>query len=128
MTEEKVFSVSYESTVRLTSQDIDDIMVDAFEGGITYWCGKADVVGDYLGEYASDQISRGGSLVLYDNGSSDKWELTLEKFLNGIKLWLMNDADVYHGVHEGRLDAGQLDSCAADSIVQYALFGEVVFG
>ena len=51
--DEKVFTVKVEINVKLTQQDIDDIMVAALEGGITYWCFKAEVVGDYLGQYAN---------------------------------------------------------------------------
>ena len=105
--------------MEVTRQNIDDIMVSALEGGINYWCRKAEVVGgNYLGEYASDQISRGGSLMLYDIESSDKWELTLEKFMAGLKMY----------VGEGEFDPDQIDGCAADCIVQYALFGKLVFG
>ena len=46
--------------VRVSNEDIDDIMVSALEGGINYWCRKAEVKGEYLREYASDQISSGG--------------------------------------------------------------------
>lgn len=114
--------------VNITSQDIDDIMVCALEGGVNYWCRKAKVVGKYLGEYAHEQISRGGSLVLYDAESSDKWELTLDKFLNGVKLAL--EQGVGFGVNpaDGSIDTCEIDSLAADCIVQLALFGEVVFG
>ena len=41
-------------------------MVTALEGGINYWCRRAKVVGEYLGEAAIDQISRGGSLILQE--------------------------------------------------------------
>ena len=47
-----------ELEVVVTQEDIDDIMAGALEGGINYWCGEAEVVGNYLGEYASEQISR----------------------------------------------------------------------
>ena len=50
--------------VTVTERDIDDIMSCALDGGICYWCKEANVVGEYLGEYASDQISRGGKLEL----------------------------------------------------------------
>ena len=70
MNDEK-FRVSISLDVDLSQQDIDDIMVVALEGGINYWCREAEVVGEYLGEYASDQISRGGSLILHDAESSD---------------------------------------------------------
>ena len=61
---EKKFTVRAQIEVNLSQQDIDDIMVTALEGGINYWCRRAKVVGEYLGEAASDQISRGGSLIL----------------------------------------------------------------
>lgn len=128
MVQETGFPISYETTVIITSQDIDDIVCTALEGGITYWCCKAKVVGEYLGEYASDQISRGGKLILYDAESDDKWTLTRGNFLNGLRLWLMNGMDVDHGVYEGKLDTGAIDASSADCIIQYALFGKIVFG
>ena len=123
---EKKFTVRAQIEVNLSQQDIDDIMVTALEGGINYWCRKAEVVGEYLGEYASDQISRGGSLILHDSESSDKWELTLEKFLNGVKLYFEDGCHVQ--VEDNRIDAGDIDAGDADCIIQFALFGEVVFG
>ena len=118
-----------EVRARLTQEDIDDIMVGALEGGINYWCREAEVVGEYLGEYASEQISRGGALTLYDAESSDKWTLDLEKFLNGVKLWLQNGDDRYGALQrDGALDTGEIDGEMADMIVQYAIFGEVQFG
>ena len=41
---------------KLNMQDIDDIMACALEGGINYWCSEAKVIGEYLGEYASEQM------------------------------------------------------------------------
>ena len=32
--------------VTITSEDIDDIMVAALEGGITHWCRRVEVVGE----------------------------------------------------------------------------------
>lgn len=129
MSTEKKFEVKAEVGAVLTQENIDDIMVGALEGGINYWCQEAEVVGDYLGEYASDQISRGGKLILHDAESSDKWELDLEKFLNGVKLWVQNGDDAYGAVQrDGTVDTCQIDAEMADLIVQYALFGEVVFG
>lgn len=129
MNAEKKFEVHAETVFQLTRQDVDDIMVGALEGGINYWCREAEVVGDYLGEYASDQISRGGKLILHDAESNDKWELDLEKFLNGMKLWVQNGDDNYGAVQkDGTVDTCQIDAEMADLIVQYALFGGVVFG
>ena len=60
-------SISVVFNFALSDEDIDDIMSAALDGGITYWCCKAKVVGKYLGEYASEQIARGGVLLLYDS-------------------------------------------------------------
>ncbi len=126
---DKKFPVHIEMNGTITQQDIDNLMCTALEGGITYWCREAEVVGEYLGEYASDQISRGGKLILHDAESSDKWELDIEKLMQGMKLWVENGDDRYHAIQpDGSVDCGEIDGEMADLIVQYALFGEVVFG
>ena len=112
----------------ISDEDIDDIMSAAMDGGITYWCGRAEVVGEYLGEYASEQISRGGTLKLYDiEDPKTVYELTLDKFLNGLRLWLENER-AFALTEAGRLDVGQIDAAAADTIIQYALFCDIVYG
>jgi len=111
----------------ISNEDIDDIMSAALDGGITYWCGKAEVVGDYLGEYASEQISRRGALKLFDLESDDVWELTFEKFMTGLRLWIENERP-YMVIEGIKLDTGSIDALAADAIIQYALFNDIVFG
>lgn len=116
-------------TVVITKQDIDDIMVSALEGGINYWCKAAKVVEDkYYGEFASDQISRGGSLRLYDYEEDEQYILTLEKFLNGVQLAFKEGYGDNWYSEDGRLDVANIDAESADIIVQLALFGEVVYG
>ena len=117
--------IKYEVTY--TQQDIDDILCSALEGGITYWCGEAEVVGEHLGDFASDQISRGGILKLYDNEDDACYELTLEKFQKGLQKFLEERGKEVIDEH-GALDTTELDANDADLIVQYALFGEVVYG
>lgn len=123
----KKYSVSAVINFIVSDEDIDDIMSAALDGGITYWCCKAEVVGEYFGEYASEQISRGGTLKLYDIEDSTVSELTLDKFLNGLRLWIENER-AFELTDAGRLDVGQIDALAADAIIQYALFDDVVFG
>lgn len=118
----KKFDIDCTVKHTITTKDIDDIMADALEGGITYWCGRAEVVGDYLGEYASDQISRGGSLVLYDIEDEDEhWTLDLNDFVAGYK------SSIEQGFWSGDFD-NDYDSTVADAIIQLAVFGEIVFG
>lgn len=123
------YNVEINKKYTVTPQDIDDIMATALEGGINYWCRKAKVVGEYLGECASDQISRGGSLILYDAESNDHWELNLEKLLCGIQKAIEDNwFDDYDWYVDGELDCCQIDAEVADTIVQLALFDDIVFG
>lgn len=46
MNGKKTYEIPLERTVKVTQQDIDDIMVSALEGGIDYWCGEAEVIED----------------------------------------------------------------------------------
>lgn len=133
MTDEKKFEVHAEITAQLTQQDVDDIMVSALEGGICYWSDCAEVVGCYLSEYASGQISRGGKLKIhvdepFDEANTEWYELDMEKFAQGFRLWLENGGDRYGAVSNGEVDTCEIDGEMADLIIQYALFGEVVYG
>lgn len=133
MTDEKKFEVYAEITVRLTQQDVDDIMVSALEGGICYWSDCVEVVDRYLSEYASGQISRGGKLKIhvdepFDEANTEWYELDMEKFAQGFRLWLENGGDRYGAVSNGEVDTCEIDGEMADLIIQYALFGEVVYG
>lgn len=117
--------------VVITNEDIDDIMCIALEGGITYWCEKVEVVGGYLGEFASDQISRGGTLILFDSEEDKQYELTKEKLINGILMYLkqpVGDDFLEMVDHKLHLDTACVDAIVADAIVQYALFNEIVYG
>ena len=130
--------IKVEMSVVVTPEDIDDMMVSALEGGITYWCDEAKVIGDYLGKYASEQISRGGSLWLHciespDDSETDVYELTPDKFLRGLKMYLEDPNKPYDifdgsGEKELRIDCGMVDATVADMIIQYALFEDIVFG
>jgi len=122
------FLVVAEQKITLTKQDIDDIMVGALEGGINYWCRKAEVVGAYLGDYASEQIARDGVLMLHDSDEDKVYELTLEKFLNGFKLWVADGGGQCGAICDGEVDCCNIDAGDADSIIQYSLFGDIVFG
>jgi hypothetical protein len=98
----------------ITGDEIDDIMDSAMRG-ISYWAGSADVVGDYLGKYASEQISRGGRIKIYDAESEKTYVLTRGKFLKGM------------GLFTGNTEPTEIDDPAADSIIQLALFGRELY-
>jgi len=115
--------------VDITEEDIDDIVCAALEGGVNYWCNQVRTVGERLGEYASDQISLGGELEFRAGGN---WHtLNKEKLLKGIQMYVerSHSITITEDTRDGlRLDTCQVDTEVADVVIQYALFGEIVYG
>ena len=93
------------ATVEISNQDIDDIMCVAFDGGITYWARKAEVLGKYLGEYSYQQISRNGGLKIwliepFNERHTLSYYLTKSKFLEGLKRYLEDPEKPYNILYE----------------------------
>lgn len=122
------FRLNVSIEVEVTQEDIDDIMCAALEGGICYWCGGTEVVGKYLGEYGHEQISRGGILRLHDSEEDKTYELNRDKFMQGLKMFIENGNGDLVNIKNKRIDPADFDSECADSIIQYAVFGELVYG
>ena len=120
--------IKIEKTLTFTDENIGDLLVTAFEGGINYWCGKVKIIsvpkeheGKY--EFASDVIALGGVLKLYDAETSDTWELTLDKFLKGLERYCkITDIESAEELMDNH------DADTADGIIQYALFEKIIFG
>lgn len=110
--------------VGVSDSDIDDIMVTALEGGIEYWCSEVKVVGERLGIEISDQISMGGSLLISSDGDMVPCVLSKDNFLKGLVKYLSGHHEC---LYEGGIDLSCIDAGAADCIIQYALFDEIVF-
>jgi hypothetical protein len=118
-----------------SDEDISDLLVTALEGGINYWCRKAQKIrnddGTFVGvsaedqskvKYASDLIALGGKLKLYDIEDEDEsWELDLPMMLNGIKLYCEDRDESLTDLLDNH------DADTADAIVQFALFGKLEF-
>lgn len=124
-------SVKSNFNVVVTAEDIDEIMAAALEGGITYWCDEAKVVGNYLGKYGNEQISRGGQLLLHDIEEDETYMLDMEKFLKGLRMYLENPHpyDILEEIDNRlRIDTTNADAMVCDMIIQYALFDDVIYG
>ena len=109
---------------------VDDIMSTALDSSMLQcWCSEVNVVGRYLGEYASEQISRGGELELYEIEEETYRSLTLENFKTGLLKYFSEDYTPVARRHDGTwgVDPGMIDEIAADEIIQYALFEEIVY-
>jgi len=120
--------------MNITDQNIDDIICTAFEGGINYWCRCANVAdADWHGaEYASDVVSRGGTLfVIDDEDPKRELLLTKEKMIASIPIVFQRVMDKRGAGRRSSLEEwldGEYDAGDADMIIQQALFGEIIYG
>ena len=126
-------------TLRCSQEVCEDILCTAFEGGINYWAEdiaptreKRD--GDLGWAYT-------GGRVGYDDGDGELRgkDITCEKVAHGIATIMQAGIEegkrivrpsTYQYILEALVsgDTGMIDADIADTIVQVALFGEVVYG
>lgn len=112
---------------KIDGEFVDSVMCSAFEGGINYWCESAKAKdNDYKGaEYASEVISRGGTVVLKDAEEDETYEIDLDKFVKGYRKYVQWASEKNREVYT---DPAYIDAEIADIIVQYAVFDEIVYG
>ena len=114
--------------ILISDEDIDDIMSDIMDSpDVQEWVTSIDVVGKYKGEYASEQISRGGKLKV--NLTDDMHET-----VGGDKVHVLSKPILLEGLRcfvreypvcitQGRVWVSALDSHDMSTLLQYALFG-----
>ena len=132
---------NYNILVSRTINEIElfHIITTAFEGGINHWAclnnsheffkqeqevhKDYSIVGIILNLLVNNkfiELFDTESEYGYDDVRTDKFILTIEKMIEGIKKFLNE-----YGFDT---DLELLDSIDCDIIIQYALFGEVVYG
>jgi len=136
---EKGFGLKVTLDVVLTDEDVQDLVTTALCGGIGYWA-KLDNTGAEYDEAPADEcidetvarlLLEGRVVKLIDEEDGDVVDLTLDDLLTGVKMYIENGADSGLLEFDGgtvRLDMCYVDAEVADQIVQYGLFGEVVYG
>lgn len=129
----------------LTVGDLDDIFTTAIEGGIGYWSVLDNTTPEwkkarkqikdsgeepYWGTVAAKVLLNGDSIRFYDAEADEDdlqddeiWFLDMEKFKNGCKIYEQNRGSLIK-----KLEDGEFDAVEADCLIQYGVFGEVVFG
>ena len=109
--------------IDVSADDINEILVGAFEGGSNYWAGKVSVVDDDYkgGKYASDVVGLGGQIIVK---TLDDLELILTQkmMVKGIQQYVDEGGKNYP------FHSTQPDGYTYDTILQNALFKEVVYG
>ena len=70
---------------KITDDVLEDIFDTAMEGGITYWCGFRE--GSFI------DIIAGNAVTLTCSDDEEEFELTKDKLLAGIKMYLDETGD-----------------------------------
>lgn len=127
--------------VELSVQDMMDLLCTAFEGGVNYWVASVLGIGGDASklpegrmqiEHEYEWLAVGGMLEMTISGE-DKTVLYLsqDNLQKGLQEWIFrNSVQVYYDGErrDTALDLGNIDAGDADEIVQFALFGKLVFG
>ena len=138
-------NISLQVDLVITQELLDAILVTAFEGGINYWCSGAQqnneeaIFGRDFNDsnfaFYVDQKHR-FCYELYDTDSGDSFhnnvkgigytDLTIESLVKGIRKYIYHQNSMNEPINI--LAEGTWDVNDADMIVQFAVFGELVFG
>lgn len=133
----KTFNIEVKKTIKFTEEDLNDILCSCFEGGCGYWCcidntttewdeareklhlhGNTDpTIEDIILQILTD----GKSIRLIDQEDDVELHMTLESFINGI------GRSIESGFWSGS-NIWDVDGLVGDAIIQYAVFGEQVYG
>ena len=133
----KTFGIGITKEIKFTEEDLNDILCSCFEGGCDYWCCIDNGTPEW--DKARDELHQNGNelptfedvmlhmlmtekpIRLIDQEEDVTVYLTMENFLKGIKMSIENNFwsgfDTYH-----------VDGLVGDAIIQYAVFGEQVYG
>lgn len=120
-------------TKALTDQNAEDIVGTAWYGGITYWA--AELTADDVADEPE------GTLTTIKDENGGYYHLTVKDIQRAYAALLrLDQKHVNREIHgyiidswrnrndEDGIDCGDIDSDAADCIVQVACFDEVVYG
>ena len=126
--------------MKLTKELLENVMVTALEGGIGYWaCLLNDTPEweEYYEKFPDEPTSVVAAYMLWDGKTisfeHDYDETTDKPVVCSINLKDLERAcdqfkRVYHQTVQERFDNSEFDSDDADVIIQFACFGEVVYG
>lgn len=120
---------SYVIKKEVTANDIESVIVNCLEGGSNYWLGldnttdiwKKKPRGIPLSTWTTQMLLDGETIHFYDvEDEEETFTLTLDKLIEGFKL------NAEHRPNDCDLDSG--DATTSDCIIQYGIFGKVVYG
>lgn len=135
--------------IKITEEELSDLIGDALDSS-DYWIGKIRAVEkdkEEAKKYTtwSECIIHNLKIMVLDNESDEAYELSKTAFLEGIGKYILaygedlciaeeesicmrkdKPAEIMKTDHV--LDTGNIDANIADSMLQFGLFGELVYG
>lgn len=131
---DRVYSVPVVSAVKITEEDIQDLVTTALCGGIGYWAKLDNSTEDFenapvdecIDETVARLLMEGKSVELIDEEDGVIYEWTLDKLLKGVELSIGGGCGPT--LENGSLDMTSVDNEVADVIVQMGIFGEIIYG
>ena len=112
-----------EFEMQVTKDDLDEILFEALNaGGVAEWADRVVAVGGKLGDRICEQLSLGGTLSIHERIGGAWHELTPANMKSGIEQYLRESCHIR--VEDGHFVPGDMTAIDADTIVQFALFGE----
>lgn len=121
--------VNTEFPVVLLDMDIEGILQVALNSSLIHWCTEFSTSGKVSRE-PHKELTHGGVITFTDSKTGDWLEFTKEDFISGFRLYLAKPtgANILEFIdHELRVNLNAVDSKVADTIIQYALFGKILY-
>lgn len=120
------------------TQFLADIITSAIEGGTGYWACvhqyqymMDDTLHPCIGALVPDA---GARATIQDEDDDKLYELTIDVIARGISAIRATRDGINTGIRQSIItgdndnDAGEIDADGADAIVQFAIFGRLVYG
>jgi len=146
--DDKIPEIKFTVERILTVEDLDDILTTAVESGregIGYWAvldntteswekAKKQIKDSgadcYFGTIITKILLNGDSIRLYDAEADEEdlqedeiWYLDMNKFKEGCKIYEKERGSLVKSLEDGGFDAIE-----ADCLIQYSVFGKLIFG
>lgn len=126
--------------VELNDEFFEDVVCTMLEGGSNYWVDTIDInhpegkrpSGTPVSTWAADALNKGGSITIYPIEEEDGiTTIKRENLVFGVKQLIEEHPDwvaVTYDHKANHIDFGNMDADDADAILQYAVFGDLIFG
>lgn len=107
---------------------LNDLLTDAIEGSIDYWIDSIDAK---LVKPSDDAFTWYYEYALIVDDEGDEHEITIDTIVKGMQFIVKRNAERDKALilaNRTNGDDGDYDALDCDKIVQFGLFGELVYG